>query len=248
MGRATEAEKRAAKKFRDSLVAQGLCTHCREKSDQPGRSRCRSCTVITMAYNLERRKVREKSKTCVACGCPWVSNRRDCDACVAKRAEKWALRSVAGNCNRCGSVLDDTAHKSCSGCRELMRSVHAVYVKHKRSVGLCSQCRNTNDTVTNYCSICVLKRAATKWLGNVEQWPILEQLFFGAKQECPYTGVKLQLGVNAELDHIVARARGGTGDVANLQWVSKVVNRSKTDLSHDEFVELCHAVTLRYPR
>lgn len=42
---------------------------------------------------------------------------------------------------------------------------------------------------------------------------------FDVQSICPYTGLSLVLGVNASLDHIIARSVGGSDDLNNLQWV-----------------------------
>lgn len=43
----------------------------------------------------------------------------------------------------------------------------------------------------------------------------------------------------AEIDHIIPKVRGGTGDLCNLRWVTKEANRAKRDLMDDEFISLC---------
>lgn len=58
---------------------------------------------------------------------------------------------------------------------------------------------------------------------------------------CGLTGERLSRQT-AELDHILPKARGGCGVLENLRWVTKVANRSKRDLTDEEFISLCGSV------
>jgi 5-methylcytosine-specific restriction endonuclease McrA len=55
---------------------------------------------------------------------------------------------------------------------------------------------------------------------------------------CALTGERLTRQ-NAELDHIIPKARGGDDSLSNLRWVTKEVNRAKRDLTDAEFIALC---------
>ena len=59
--------------------------------------------------------------------------------------------------------------------------------------------------------------------------------------KCALTGVPIDPS-NAELDHKMPLSRGGTDDIANLQWVSSQANRAKGALSQPEFIEMCKLV------
>ena len=54
---------------------------------------------------------------------------------------------------------------------------------------------------------------------------------------CALTGRKLDR--DAQLDHRLPRARGGSDEISNLRWVCKEVNLAKRDLTDDEFYHLC---------
>lgn len=60
--------------------------------------------------------------------------------------------------------------------------------------------------------------------------------------QCVYSGRKLILGQNASLDHIIAKSRGGSESLDNLQWVDRNVNYMKRALSHDDFLDLVRQI------
>ncbi len=49
-------------------------------------------------------------------------------------------------------------------------------------------------------------------------------------------------GVNASLDHRVARSVGGTDKIDNLQWITLAANVAKGILHESEFIALCRRV------
>ena len=57
---------------------------------------------------------------------------------------------------------------------------------------------------------------------------------------CALTGVRLTR--EAQVDHIVPQARGGSHGISNLRWVSAEANFAKRDLTDDEFFALCSSV------
>ena len=59
---------------------------------------------------------------------------------------------------------------------------------------------------------------------------------------CALSGIRLDID-NAELDHKIPVARGGTNDLSNLQWIHKEINRAKGTMTNDEFIEVCAMVT-----
>lgn len=67
------------------------------------------------------------------------------------------------------------------------------------------------------------------------------------QQYCPYTREPLAIGPLVHLDHIIPKTRGGKTTIDNLQWVTGLVNRMKTDLTHDEFVAICRQVVSNHP-
>ena len=70
---------------------------------------------------------------------------------------------------------------------------------------------------------------------------LMEQL---ERQEyrCALSGIQLKPDRNAQLDHQVPVAEGGTHDINNLQWVDANVNRAKGTMTQDEFIQMCRRV------
>ena len=58
---------------------------------------------------------------------------------------------------------------------------------------------------------------------------------------CALSGVRLEPR-NAELDHKIPLARGGTNDLSNLQWLDRNVNRAKGAMDNEEFIAMCKQV------
>ena len=65
-------------------------------------------------------------------------------------------------------------------------------------------------------------------------------LWHKQRGRCALTGMRLDR--TAELDHIIPVSQGGKNERSNLQWLCKKVNRSKRDLTSEEFISLCKEV------
>ena len=65
---------------------------------------------------------------------------------------------------------------------------------------------------------------------------------------CYLTGRELDLssGSGYHFDHIVPRSKGGTSALDNLGLASPEANQAKSDLSVEEFIQLCIDVLLRF--
>lgn len=58
---------------------------------------------------------------------------------------------------------------------------------------------------------------------------------------CALTGRRLSRD-SAHLDHITAKARGGSDNIANLRWLCTEANLARRELSDTEFLALCSDV------
>lgn len=84
---------------------------------------------------------------------------------------------------------------------------------------------------------CRLRRESAHAATHVQ----LAQMWKLQRGRCALTGQRLNRA-NAELDHILPKARGGNGSIENLRWVTKQANRAKRDLTDAEFFSLCSSV------
>jgi 5-methylcytosine-specific restriction endonuclease McrA len=66
----------------------------------------------------------------------------------------------------------------------------------------------------------------------------LARLWKTQRGRCALTGRRLNRA-NAHLDHITAKARGGSDEVGNLRWLCVEANLAKRDLTDAEFAALC---------
>jgi 5-methylcytosine-specific restriction endonuclease McrA len=68
----------------------------------------------------------------------------------------------------------------------------------------------------------------------------LFMLWKNQKGLCAMTG--RTLSTNAQLDHIIPKAKGGCDSVENLRWVCPDFNYAKRDMSDAEMLSLCSDV------
>lgn len=168
--------------------------------------------------------------------CPKCSSRRSYERTMQKR--KNLLSN--GLCHICASVPPATGLKMCSACLERRRIETAALRSLRVSQGLCTHCGKphlaSGKNKAQQCEVCLLKKIA-RGIGDVSRWKELKALYIGQRGLCPYIGKPIYLGYDANLDHIIPRARGGSNDTDNLEWVHKRINMMKGDSTKDEFRE-----------
>ncbi len=172
-----------------------------------------------------------------------------CVGCTLKRKEytfdKVYVRKL---CSKCPNPRDSSL-TTCKSCTALS----SIYSKKKRQVridqGLCAQCSTPIvKNKSHLCACCMLKQMSKKALDTPKHWVLIKELLEKQNYLCAYTGEKLILGENASIDHIIPKARGGENKIENLQWTTLEVNLAKRDLTHEEFLNMCHSVTTTHPK
>lgn len=118
--------------------------------------------------------------------------------------------------------------------------------RRKRELGECSHCHQP-ATVGTLCIEHWFKNVASNHFGTCTFAVGLVEIWDRQQGRCFYSGEILVPGVNAGLDHKVALTRGGNLSLENCQWVTKLVNRMKSDLTHDEFILWCRFIANRFP-
>lgn len=84
-----------------------------------------------------------------------------------------------------------------------------------------------------------------KSLNKIKTLDIINK--FGTKTKCYLTGTPIDLEKdNYCFDHIVPVSKGGTNDLSNLGITIPIANYSKSDLTVEEYLELCKKVLEHY--
>ena len=83
-----------------------------------------------------------------------------------------------------------------------------------------------------------MKETAWRLFGTAKRWMELMDLFDKQNRRCAYSNIPLTLRKNAQLDHIVPKSKGGENVIDNLHWVHRTVNRMKSCMDEDSFLDL----------
>jgi hypothetical protein len=136
----------------------------------------------------------------------------------------------------------------CPKCREKYREYQHEKKKENLLSGICTWCgKNKILKGRICCETCILKASSLKYFRTASRWQELLNLFNNQKGVCPYTEIKLIIGRNASIDHIIPKSRGGQyGDIKNMQWVDDSVNFMKNNLLHNEFIYACSVIAKRF--
>lgn len=171
---------------------------------------------------------------------PAADGKKKCETCFEKVRTITNLSrrktKERGICYRCG-VNPLTTHTICETCRIKHKAGIDYYKNERITKGLCAECgRFPFSGNAKSCETCILKAMAKAHFKDVRKWTVLRELF-DVISTCPYSGIKLTLGINASLDHKIPRSKGGTDDIENLQFIHIWCNTMKSNLSETEFLE-----------
>lgn len=143
-----------------------------------------------------------------------------------------ADRKASGLCRDCPRPAKGTR---CATCAKAQKD-------RVKAQGKCQSCGGKKDTPAVTCARCILRGVARKSLGDVSRWQEIGLLFACQDGRCAVTGAEITIGVNASLDHILPRNRGGTHEIDNLRWVHVVFNRMKNDMLDAELLGWARAI------
>lgn len=139
-------------------------------------------------------------------------------------------RSRAPSKSRCSLHMENQRTKDRTSYRDRVLRGQCVFCQSSAAVGA-------------FCFTHWFKNVGVPHgLGSKKGAAILQQLWEEQVGCCAVTGEKLIPGLNASLDHIIPKSRGGSSDKSNLRWVLLRVNQLKWDMTHEEFVEMCRLV------
>jgi hypothetical protein len=219
-----------------------LCVEC-GKLPALGKSLCNSCSNKRSGRKKEIRSRRLSDGLCVKCGKISVLGTVSCNSCSNKNSErKKEIRSRRlsdGLCVRCGKNYPENCKSSCDNCIK-QKYEQSIILKEKRlEIDMCTQCgKKSACEGKKRCKLCIFKNICRKATGSTRNSKHLAKKIQDQNFTCPYTGIKLIVGVNASLDHIVPKSKGGSNNVENLEWIDLNVNLLKGARTKDDFMEI----------
>ena len=118
------------------------------------------------------------------------------------------------------------------------------WMDKQKSNGLCIFCKNKSLDHSNLCERHWFLSIANMTLGNRGMANDIRELFYAQDCKCYLTGEELILGKNASLDHFIPRSKNMNlvGDIRNLGWCTKDINRLKNNFEINEFINMCKRV------
>lgn len=150
-----------------------------------------------------------------------------------KLYEKQKQQGICVSCSK----IKDTESKSvlCCYCN-LMRAKK----RHElREMGLCLCGQKKLDNHSS-CYDCYFSYITKRLGGRSKKFGFkLKEKFEKQNGQCIYTGKQLILGLNASIDHIIP---GKDHSIDNLQFVDRQINSMKTNMSHEEFLDMCNLI------
>ncbi len=232
----------SSKKRRQQHIEQGLCIFCNEKAIE-GDQRC--------ARHIQkgRKASRSYAKTHCNCGAVRVGKSSRCETCQKTRNDSYQQmvedRRQKGLCVLCGEAEAPTGYATCEKCREGAAARTKERRESRLKAGLCYKCGVNPHLGTNStCQPCKLKMHSVYLFKNARQALALQEMFDRQGGRCAYSGLPIEIGKNAELDHIIPESEGGKTELANLQWVHCMVNQMKYNFMEAVFLDTVRAIYL----
>lgn len=226
---------------RSTLKKNGTCQDCYVSPFKENSIYCQNC----LDKQKLGRQARAESNLCISCRDP-ITTGTLCERCRIRSRKNAVLRSQMwkqqSKCTKCGSDRDSELSK-CASCRQLASESYLRSKKRNDDLGICVDCGKQSAIQGNRrCIACYVKRVAGKRTGDISRQQELQKLFEQQQGVCPYTGLILSLGVNADLDHKVPVSKGGTNAIENLQWVHKMANTMKWHYGEEEFLNMVETI------
>lgn len=237
---------------KERLQKAGLCPICGKRPIKESRTKCEQCLQRAAEAANERRQECGASGLCEMCGkAPPTPGRSKCQACIRRwndnRNGRRAELRTKGICTEepCGHPAMP-GHTRCEK-HFADNKAKGIALKNRRlAEGLCRRCgKETHTEHTQQCEVCHLRYLSFDLWQTRKRWPDLLALFVKQRGKCVYTGKQLTIGLDASIDHRIAKAKGGTNDIENLQWVDLCVNRMKLDQDEARFFKVSKMIAAR---
>jgi hypothetical protein len=123
--------------------------------------------------------------------------------------------------------------------------------ERRKAAGVCHNCNNPQAFGSISCENHWFGARATQRLGlgknAIARGQALKQILVDQDYRCAYTGRPLICGSNASIEHKmpVSKRPDLKSDLNNIEWLDVTVNRMKTDMTREEFLETCALIAER---
>lgn len=207
-------------KSQQERINKGLCKECGTARGEDGTSiRCRNCAKGAAARSTVRsRKLRAK----------WKEDDRVCSTC--------------------GAECEDKKLKTCLKCRDYAIKARLRNLdrsrKRKRELNQCRCC--SSQAMEKRCKSCWTKDILRKHNIDPNLWELFWKKLEDQNFACFYTGIKITPEINASLDHIMPKAKGGTNDFNNLVWCDRKINSFKNDNDYESLINICDLILFEH--
>ena len=151
-----------------------------------------------------------------------------------------AKRKELGLCTRCGETSrpEKIFCESCADkANQRWRESRVKFCETADFDNHCKLCRKPKVGNTVLCQWHYFQNCANKTLGSTKFAKTLEDKLQLQDYKCYYTGVTLEIGVNASIDHRLSVSNHPElrHDVENVVWCTKSINMMKHDLDEADF-------------
>jgi hypothetical protein len=154
------------------------------------------------------------------------------------------------NCKIKGCTNNRVTKRYCRDCQNQINKKSKEQRLERKRRGQCRQCNVKRMKTSSYCLYHYMKKIATKTTHDTSIGPALYKKYLDQHKQCYYTGLPIELGVNASIDHVHCQSRHGfwKSDIRNMVWTTKKLNSAKTDLDLGEFLRICELVAFQATR
>lgn len=229
-----------------SIYPQRINGHRTIRPWRPGAIRLlkKRCLVCKAWFQPERAFQKFCSKTCRRKPRPRVISARKCFVC---KKRFWPTRSWHRYHSR---ACRDRHHlhpkkrpfESMKDCLKRARIYQSRLSRLWRAEsirnGTCRSCpKKLMKHSKSWCRKHWFMQVVSRYGFRMIEWRTAERIIKRQNYICPYSGVRLVLGINASLDHRMPKAKHPhlKSDWSNVQWVDWYINNIKQTLSPSEF-------------
>jgi hypothetical protein len=188
--------------------------------------------------------MRPSSKLCCYCKTnPPKTGTNWCSACCEQATKNEKDLIKLGFCASCPKQRENYRPIYCYECLVKRREYEAERRKRRIANNLCGKCVKNPPLPNNTnCLDCWFKNKAASNTRTVKNTQALKDMWERQKGRCAISGLPMTPGLDASLDHIIPKSKGGSNTVTNLQWVLFDVNSLKSNNTIERLIVICKAI------